>query len=104
MDTLCPCGSKQLDITAHEVPGSAGKIVCIIILNEYVKTKLCIKGACGSRRIRKESLPRRKPTKCINYHPEEIEIHQCGRSTVVIYNMTIISLLCILTRLCAIIY
>ncbi|XP_037043821.1 voltage-dependent calcium channel subunit alpha-2/delta-4 isoform X2 [Bradysia coprophila] len=84
VDTLCPCGSKQLDITAHEVPGSAG--------------------ACGSRRIRKEMLPRRRPAKCINYHPEEIEIHQCGRSTVVIYNMTIISLLCILTRLCAIIY
>lgn len=27
VDTLCPCGSKQLDITAHEVPGSAGKFL-----------------------------------------------------------------------------
>lgn len=24
VDTLCPCGSKQLDIEAQEVPGGAG--------------------------------------------------------------------------------
>lgn len=39
-----------------------------------------ISGACGSRRIAKEQQSRKRPGKCINYHPEEIEIEACGRS------------------------
>ncbi|XP_031622990.1 voltage-dependent calcium channel subunit alpha-2/delta-4 [Contarinia nasturtii] len=64
VDTLCPCGSKQLDIGPQEVTTGAfgpGGIA-----------------ACNHRRMTKERLPRKRPTKCINYHPEEIEIQQCG--------------------------
>lgn len=60
VDTLCPCGSKQLDIEPQEVPGGIG--------------------ACGTRRLTREKLPRKRPPKCINYHPEEIEIQQCGKA------------------------
>lgn len=35
-------------------------------------------GACTARRMTKELLARKRPLKCINYHPEEIEIQQCG--------------------------
>lgn len=38
-------------------------------------------GACSKRKINKEFLSHKRPTKCINYHPEETEIHQCGRAT-----------------------
>ncbi|XP_059481802.1 voltage-dependent calcium channel subunit alpha-2/delta-3 isoform X2 [Neocloeon triangulifer] len=55
VDTLCPCGSKQLFITPQEVPPSA---------------------TCP-----KESLFRRRPQTCVNYHPEEIEIKVCGSCT-----------------------
>ncbi|XP_033343038.1 voltage-dependent calcium channel subunit stolid isoform X1 [Megalopta genalis] len=55
VDTLCPCGSKQLSIEPIEAITEAG--------------------ACSARR---ERLYRRRPPKCINYHPEEMEIKVCG--------------------------
>ncbi|XP_050452759.1 voltage-dependent calcium channel subunit alpha-2/delta-3 isoform X1 [Cataglyphis hispanica] len=55
VDTLCPCGSKQLSIEPIEA--------------------LTEPGACTARR---ERLYRRRPPKCINYHPEEMEIKFCG--------------------------
>ncbi|XP_049277922.1 voltage-dependent calcium channel subunit alpha-2/delta-4 isoform X1 [Anopheles funestus] len=61
VDVLCPCGSKQLDIEPQEVVGGAG--------------------ACGVRRMAKEKMLRKRPGKCISYHPEEIEIKQCGTAT-----------------------
>ncbi|XP_011505045.1 PREDICTED: voltage-dependent calcium channel subunit alpha-2/delta-4 [Ceratosolen solmsi marchali] len=54
VDTLCPCGDKKLGIRPYEALTDAG--------------------ACMARR---ERLYRRKPTKCINYHPEELEIKVC---------------------------
>ncbi|XP_063702857.1 voltage-dependent calcium channel subunit alpha-2/delta-3 [Culicoides brevitarsis] len=64
VDTLCPCGSKQLDIEPQEVPDGAG--------------------ACGARRLSREKLERKRPSKCINYHPEEIEIQQCATATTIL--------------------
>ncbi|KAK9297490.1 hypothetical protein QLX08_008887 [Tetragonisca angustula] len=55
VDTLCPCGSKQLSIDPIEAATEAG--------------------ACTARR---ERLYRRRPGKCTNYHPEEMEIKFCG--------------------------
>lgn len=55
VDTLCPCGSKQLSIEPIEA--------------------MTEPGACTARR---ERLYRRRPPKCINYHPEEMEIKFCG--------------------------
>lgn len=60
VDTTCPCGTKQLDIEPVEVTDG--------------------RSACGSRRLAKENLPRKRPNRCINYHPEETEIQQCGRA------------------------
>ncbi|XP_066588123.1 voltage-dependent calcium channel subunit alpha-2/delta-3 isoform X2 [Prorops nasuta] len=57
VDTLCPCGSKHLSIDPIEAVSEAGK--------------------CSARR---ERLYRRRPPKCINYHPEEMEIKFCGGS------------------------
>ncbi|KAF4522689.1 hypothetical protein B566_EDAN012706 [Ephemera danica] len=53
-NTLCPCGSKSLSITPQEVMHSS---------------------TCPTP---KDSLYRRRPTKCVSYHPEESEIHVCG--------------------------
>ncbi|KAK6624715.1 hypothetical protein RUM44_011574 [Polyplax serrata] len=58
VDTLCPCGSKQLSITPQEV----------------------VWDGSSCRRKPQESMYRRRPPKCINYHPEEIEIHLCGKA------------------------
>ncbi|XP_015113118.1 voltage-dependent calcium channel subunit alpha-2/delta-3 isoform X1 [Diachasma alloeum] len=58
VDTLCPCGSKQLSIEPIEA--------------------LTDSNACTARR---ESLYRRRPPKCINYHPEEMEIKYCGNAS-----------------------
>ncbi|XP_076758290.1 voltage-dependent calcium channel subunit stolid isoform X2 [Xylocopa sonorina] len=58
VDTLCPCGSKQLSIDPIEA--------------------LTESGACTARR---ERLYRRRPPKCINYHPEEMEIKFCGSAS-----------------------
>nr|XP_023021653.1 voltage-dependent calcium channel subunit alpha-2/delta-3-like [Leptinotarsa decemlineata] len=60
VDTVCPCGSKQLSIAPQEV-GYESK-----------------NGGCLHKP--KDSLYRRRPPKCINYHPEETEIHICGRA------------------------
>lgn len=50
VDTLCPCGNKQLSISPQELVYNSG--------NE------------GCTHKPKDSLFRRRPPKCINYHPE----------------------------------
>lgn len=50
VDTMCPCGSKQLSIIPQEV-------------NYESKNGGCLHKP-------KDSLYRRRPPKCINYHPE----------------------------------
>ncbi|XP_014599810.1 PREDICTED: voltage-dependent calcium channel subunit alpha-2/delta-3 isoform X1 [Polistes canadensis] len=74
VDTLCPCGNKQLSIEPIEA--------------------MTEPGACTARR---ERLYRRRPPKCINYHPEEMEIKICGgastqfaRSTQIVFLLTTI--------------
>ncbi|XP_018576080.1 voltage-dependent calcium channel subunit alpha-2/delta-3 isoform X2 [Anoplophora glabripennis] len=61
VDTMCPCGSKQLSIIPQEV-------------NYESKNGGCLHKP-------KDSLYRRRPPKCINYHPEETEIHICGSAS-----------------------
>lgn len=51
VDTTCPCGSKQLSITSEE----------IVYDN---------KSGNGCLHKPKDGLYRRRPPKCINYHPE----------------------------------
>ncbi|XP_069684436.1 voltage-dependent calcium channel subunit alpha-2/delta-3 isoform X2 [Periplaneta americana] len=63
VDTLCPCGSKQLSITPQEVNYESTQGVA-------VTTQCRIKP--------QESMYRRRPPKCMNYHPEESEIKLCG--------------------------
>ncbi|CAH1960682.1 unnamed protein product [Acanthoscelides obtectus] len=58
VDTACPCGSKQLSIVPQEVSYESKN------------------GGCLHKP--KDSLYRRRPPKCINYHPEEVEIRICG--------------------------
>lgn len=48
VDTLCPCGSKQLSITPYEVMTEGS----------------------SCRRKPQETMYRRRPPKCFNYHPE----------------------------------
>ncbi|XP_065212040.1 voltage-dependent calcium channel subunit alpha-2/delta-3 isoform X2 [Planococcus citri] len=68
VDTLCPCGSKQLSITPQEV------------LNER---------ECD---FKYDNLYRRRLSKCINYHPEETEIQQCGKAYRIILSSYILFL------------
>lgn len=80
VDTLCPCGSKQLSITPEELVYESRD-----------------QNGCTHRP--RPILYRKRPPKCINYHPEvsvilrlrfyidalfyaqEIEIHICGKGT-----------------------
>lgn len=97
VDTLCPCGSKQLDISPQEAPGTAGKCILVVISMSNIFTNFPIiyfTGACGQRRLAKERLPRKRPLKCINYHPEEIEIQQCGRASTLFTGSIIFLNLC----------
>ncbi|XP_067002670.2 voltage-dependent calcium channel subunit alpha-2/delta-3 [Anabrus simplex] len=66
VDTLCPCGSKQLSITPQEVSYEAAPGVSSVQCR--VKPQ--------------EAMYRRRPPKCMNYHPEESEIRFCGRSSI----------------------
>ncbi|GFG33999.1 hypothetical protein Cfor_04865 [Coptotermes formosanus] len=63
VDTLCPCGSKQLSITPQEVNYESLQGVA-------VTTQCRVKP--------QEAMYRRRPPKCMNYHPEESEIKICG--------------------------
>ncbi|XP_068916556.1 voltage-dependent calcium channel subunit alpha-2/delta-3 isoform X1 [Tenebrio molitor] len=62
VDTLCPCGSKQFSIAPQELIYDTGN------------------GGCLHKP--KDSLYRRRPPKCINYHPEESEINICGKASI----------------------
>jgi len=55
VDTLCPCGSKQLSITPQEVNYESLQGVA-------VTTQCRVKP--------QETMYRRRPPKCMNYHPE----------------------------------
>jgi len=55
VDTLCPCGSKQLSITPQEVNYESLQGVA-------VTTRCRVKP--------QETMYRRRPPKCMNYHPE----------------------------------
>lgn len=74
VDTLCPCGSKRLSIDPIEA--------------------LTEPGACIARR---ERLYRRRPGKCINYHPEEMEIKYCGSASVFYSSLIVVASLVNLT-------
>ncbi|KAE8750000.1 hypothetical protein FOCC_FOCC003124 [Frankliniella occidentalis] len=62
VDTLCPCGNKKLAIQPQEVVYEGAS------------------SSCKGRNPR-DNLVRRRPPKCISYHPEEVEIHACGSAT-----------------------
>ncbi|XP_050313474.1 voltage-dependent calcium channel subunit alpha-2/delta-4 [Anthonomus grandis grandis] len=66
VDTMCPCGSKQLSIAPQELAYE-------------------VKDSNGCTHRPRPSLHRNRPLKCINYHPEEIEIHICGSSVTLKY-------------------
>ncbi|VVC44398.1 Hypothetical protein CINCED_3A000365 [Cinara cedri] len=75
VDTLCPCGSKQLSIEPQEVRqeiDESGQPVY----------------SCQDQ----NNLFRRRTGKCINYHPEEIEIKQCGSSSALLVTSYLILL------------
>nr|XP_018906930.1 PREDICTED: voltage-dependent calcium channel subunit alpha-2/delta-3 isoform X2 [Bemisia tabaci] len=75
VDTLCPCGSKTLSIVAQEViPG--------------------FDNTSTAPPCRRDSINiyRRRPEKCINYHPEEVMIEQCGGSSKAAVSLVLISM------------
>ncbi|XP_027839354.1 voltage-dependent calcium channel subunit alpha-2/delta-3 isoform X4 [Aphis gossypii] len=74
VDTLCPCGSKQLSIEPQEVrmaTDESGQPVY---------------------NCQDQNMFRRRTGKCINYHPEEIEIKQCGSSSALLVTSYLILL------------
>ncbi|XP_017785728.1 PREDICTED: voltage-dependent calcium channel subunit alpha-2/delta-3 isoform X2 [Nicrophorus vespilloides] len=79
VDTLCPCGSKQLSITPQELVYDSGN------------------GGCLHKP--KDSLYRRRPPKCINYHPEEIEIHICGSACMLNLNRGLLLVITLVLKL-----
>ncbi|CAH1121282.1 unnamed protein product [Ceutorhynchus assimilis] len=83
VDTLCPCGSKQLSISPQELAyESRGD-----------------QSGCAHRP--RPELYRKRPPKCISYHPEEIEIHICGEGVALTSTRLITLFLCILHGLFA---
>nr|CAD7199592.1 unnamed protein product [Timema douglasi] len=77
VDTLCPCGSKQLSITPQEVN------------YESVSPG----GSMVQCRIKpQETMYRRRPPKCMNYHPEESEIGLCGGCSISLSSLHILAL------------
>ncbi|KAJ9576005.1 hypothetical protein L9F63_007105, partial [Diploptera punctata] len=64
VDTLCPCGSKQLSITPQEVSYES-------------TTGVAVTSQCRTKP--QEVMYRRRPPKCMNYHPEEINGCANGR-------------------------
>ncbi|XP_050440544.1 voltage-dependent calcium channel subunit alpha-2/delta-3 isoform X2 [Adelges cooleyi] len=79
VDTLCPCGSKQLNIDPQEVretDESGQPVYNCQDQNKY----------------------RRRTGKCINYHPEEIEIKQCGSSSILLVTSYLV-FLCMITAI-----
>ncbi|CAL4060429.1 unnamed protein product, partial [Meganyctiphanes norvegica] len=56
---LCPCESRNVDITPREVEYNETMHCQRLLLNHY----------------------RRRPTECFNYHPDEEEIRLCGGGT-----------------------
>ncbi|XP_031336712.1 voltage-dependent calcium channel subunit alpha-2/delta-3 isoform X2 [Photinus pyralis] len=71
VDTLCPCGSKQLSIAPQEIVYDAGM-------------------GCSNKA--KDGLYRKRPHKCINYHPEESEIDVCGVGSRISVSFSLISI------------
>ncbi|XP_050524029.1 voltage-dependent calcium channel subunit alpha-2/delta-3 isoform X2 [Daktulosphaira vitifoliae] len=79
VDTLCPCGSKQLSIEPQEVRHADESGQPVYYCQE-------------------QNIHRRITGKCINYHPEEIEIKQCGSSSALIVTSYLV-LLCLITAI-----
>ncbi|XP_039276628.1 voltage-dependent calcium channel subunit alpha-2/delta-3 isoform X2 [Nilaparvata lugens] len=59
VDTLCPCGNKHLSIDPQEIVADDATPQTCQSPNEH-------------------DLYRRRPNKCINYHPEEVAIKKCS--------------------------
>ncbi|RZC42869.1 Ankyrin repeat domain containing protein [Asbolus verrucosus] len=82
VDTLCPCGSKQFSITPQELIYDTGN------------------GGCLHKP--KDSLYRRRPPKCINYHPEESEINICGKASITTASIAILLIISVMHYILAI--